>query len=342
MKKLLMITQKVDENDMIFRVFISWINLLAKRLDHLYIICLEKGTYHLPGNVSVFTLGKERGKSKLGQLFNFYNLIFKLRREYDSVFVHMAPIWAALGGLFWRIMGKKLILWYTHRAVTLRLRIAEKFADVILTASKESFRLNSDKVIITGHGIDTDLFRPGEKKHKEKKLLLLTGGRITPSKKYDGLVAICSELASRGIDFRMDIFGEPVLKSDFEYKERIGKKIKDLGLQKNLEFLGKIKHENLPFCYNSHDIFIHISRTGGTDKTILEAMACGIGVLSSSDAPRSFLPGELIFDDSKPGETADKIITTDFSKYTEALRKYVVTNHNLDSLISRIGDIING
>ena len=54
---------------------------------------------------------------------------------------------------------KKTLLWYTHKAVNWKLKLAEKLVDKIFTASKESFRLPSKKVEITGHGIDLEKFK---------------------------------------------------------------------------------------------------------------------------------------------------------------------------------------
>ena len=51
-------------------------------------------------------------------------------------------------------------LWYTHRSVTLRLRLAERAATRVVSASPESFRLPSDKLRVIGHGIDTQRFTP--------------------------------------------------------------------------------------------------------------------------------------------------------------------------------------
>ena len=59
-------------------------------------------------------------------------------------------------------------------------------------------KLKGKKVIVTGHGINTDLFKPslrgldlGETNHK---LRILSVGRIAPVKNYDELMP-CSERA---------------------------------------------------------------------------------------------------------------------------------------------------
>ena len=58
-----------------------------------------------------------------------------------------------------------------------------------VTASRESYRLSSDKVIVTGHGIDTERFRPlAESGKSRKEQALLSVGRISPRKNYETLI----------------------------------------------------------------------------------------------------------------------------------------------------------
>lgn len=349
--KLLIITQKVDENDQLLGFFIDWIHRFSEKFGKIVIICLEKGEFKLPENVEVISLGKDSRVGKLKILFKFYLLIFTRRNDYDAVFVHMNPIWVVLGGPYWRLRGKNVFFWYTHKAVTLKLRLAEKFANTIFTASKESFRLKSKKIIITGHGIDTRLFQPGEKltlasssgreEIKNEKLKILSVGRIAPVKNYETLIKAANILKNRGENFSVTMIGEAPLEQDKQYEEKLKLLITNYQLQDYFNFVGKVNHKDLPGYYQSHDIFIHLSKTGSLDKTILEAMACGMKVLSSNDASRGFLSPEMIFDQDNSAELADKIKSV-IKKYSDpALREYVIQNHNLDNLLNRISVIIN-
>ena len=139
MKRLLIITQKVDEDDQLLGFFVGWIREFKKHFS----------------SVSVIALRAPR-KSWFRLLLQ---ILWQVPRH-DAVFIHMAPMFAILAAPWARVWGKRIGLWYTHKAVTWKLRIAEKFVDVIFTASPESFRLPSKKVIITGHGIDTELYKP--------------------------------------------------------------------------------------------------------------------------------------------------------------------------------------
>ena len=141
--KLLIVTQKVDINDSNLGFFHRWIEEFAKHYERVEVICLEKGKYNFSRNVFVSSLGKEDGRGRIFRLIRFLHLVNILR--YDRVFVHMNPEYVILGGPIWHILGMKVAFWYTHKAVNLRLRLAVRIADVIFSASRESFRLATMK-----------------------------------------------------------------------------------------------------------------------------------------------------------------------------------------------------
>lgn len=341
MKNLLIITQKVDKNDQLLGFFIEWLRLFANNFKNITVLCLEKGQFSLPNNVKVLSLGKDSGVSKLKQLVHFYKLIYGHKNNYDEVFVHMNPIWVVLGGVSWHLMKKKIFFWYTSGGVTTKLKIAEKLADTILTASKESFRLPSKKVIVTGHGIDTELFKPDlTKKINDGKSRLLSVGRIALVKNYETLVSAAKILKSKNIDFSVTMIGEAPLEKDKKYEEQLKLLIASYKLQNTFNFTGKVVNKDLPPYYQSHDIFIHLSKTGSLDKTILEAMACGMKVLSSNDSARSFLEDKYLFNENDPSMLAEKIIFVIEEPVSPELRNYVVNHNKLDDLIEKISNRI--
>ena len=364
MKNLLIITQRVDENDQLLGFFIDWLKRFSEKFRKITVLCLERGKCDLPENIEVISMGKDSGYSKIRQLSTFYFLLSTLK--YDVIFVHMNPIWVVLGGPVWRLSGKKIFFWYTSGGVTAKLKLAEKFADVIFTASKESFRLSSKKVIITGHGIDTGLFKPDSSRSKAipaevprhepspsnlkdgasrfdlKGIKILSVGRLAPVKNYETLIDATKILKDTGLDFSVTMIGEVALDSDHRYLASLKLKVKNLKLEENFKFIGKVNHKELPEYYQSHDIFVHLSKTGSVDKTLLEAMASGMKVLSSNDSARAFLPAELLFNGFDPAELAAKIVAVKDEPADPALREYVVRNHNLDKLIENISFIIGG
>lgn len=338
-KNLLIITQKVDVHDQLLGFFVPWLHEFAKRYAQVTVLCLEAGEYALPENVRVISLGKDRGASRLSILFHFYRWIISHRSEYDAVFVHMNPVWVVVGGIPWHAMHKKVALWYTHKAVTLKLRLAAHGADIIFTASPESFRLKSSKVVVTGHGIDTNLFRPDTSGHLPG-LTLLSVGRIAPVKNYEMLVQAVRILQQEGRDPSVTLIGEPALAQDIEYEKRLKDLIQGLGVASHFRFLGKISNKDLVPYYQSNAIFVHLSKTGSLDKAILEAMACGMKVVSCNDASRRFLPSSAIFSEHDTQSLIVAIRNAAEEPASPTLRHYVVEHHNLDKLISAISSLL--
>ena len=162
--RVLLITQEIDENSALLGVTLTWIRHLAPKVDHVAVLALSVGAANLPANVSLYSMGKERSANKLFLLRNFYRHLWGLlrRREVDVVFVHMVPRYAILAAPLARLFGVPIVLWNAHGTVSRYLRLAHRLVAVVVTASPESFRINSPKRIVTGHGIDADYFTAAE------------------------------------------------------------------------------------------------------------------------------------------------------------------------------------
>src|SRR3989344_1746143 len=124
--KLLILTQKIDDNDDHFTFFLDWVLEFSDYFEKVTVVALWVKGYDLPSNVEVLSLGKESGESRVKYLFRFYKYIFLNRKDYDSVFIHMNVEYVILGGLFWRLMKKNVSLWYVHKHTDLKLFSAEK------------------------------------------------------------------------------------------------------------------------------------------------------------------------------------------------------------------------
>ncbi|MFA6315450.1 MAG: glycosyltransferase family 4 protein [Candidatus Paceibacterota bacterium] len=321
--KLLIITQKVDKDDPILGFFHGWIVEFAGHCESVVVICLEKGAKELLVNAEVLSLGKEDGISRVKYLWRFYRHIWKERKNYDAVFVHMNPIYVVLGGLLWRMLGKKISLWYTHKNVDWKLRLAEKFTHKIFTASKESFRLSSRKVQVMGHGIDVDFFSPDTRVIPGNALLSV--GRLMPTKRHD-LVIEASALVGRPLR----IAGEGSLRLELENL------VKKLGA--SVEFLGPLTQAQLRDEYRKAAFLVHTSETGSLDKVVLEALACGLRVITTSTS----LSGLPIMKAHAIPKAIAEVITATSGFDRQSLVSYVRENHSLQNLIPKIlGDMKN-
>jgi glycosyltransferase involved in cell wall biosynthesis len=267
--KLLIVTQVVDSHDSDLGFFVRWIEEFAKHAERVEVICLKEGQHTLPANVHVHSLGKEKGVSRFGYVLHFYKYLWQLRHNYDAVFVHMNPEYVVLGGLWWRLTHKRVSLWYMHKSVNLKLRIAALLSNVILTGSKESFRLKSKKVQVTGHGIDTDFFSPDASVKRGDWLLSV--GRLMKSKRHDLVIRVAVEKNKE-----LRIAGEGPERANLEALAR--------SLNAKVTFLGPLSQAQLRDEYRAAALFIHTSETGSLDKVTLEALACGLPISTNDPA----------------------------------------------------------
>ncbi len=340
--KLLLITQAVDKTDPNLGFFHAWILKLAAEVEHLYVICLRAGEYDLPSNVTVLSLGKEKKESRAQYLLRFYHYIFQYRKNYQSVLVHMNPEYVVLGGLFWRVMRKKIGLWYVHKSVDLKLRIAEKMVTKIFTTSPESFRLRTKKISYLGHGINMGEFKI---QAPDINLVFLSASRITSSKHLDTIVQGLAELKKNGLKARLEIAGAPITTADKVYLQDLKQLVSDLGLDADVIFLGGLDRLGLVVALARSHLLIHASSTGSTDKIVLEALASGRPVITSSEAYQEEAKAGFveIFKPENPTDLAEKIIQlnkagklqTPFLPRTESV-EYIRKHHNLDTVIKQI------
>lgn len=335
--KLLIVTQKVNLVDSILGFFHHWIEEFAKHFEKVEVITLEVGEYNLPSNVSVHSLGKEKGYNRFRRFLQL--TAYSLQLKYDCILIHMNPEYLALFGWYWKSRDKRTALWYTHKSVTWWLRIAEKFADRIFTASHESFRLPSKKVEIVGHGIDLELFtRTQEHKNTRTNLQLLSVGRISPSKDLETILLAIKRLSDEDIKVTLDVVGAPVVDADFEYKKTLHELVKNLKLENSIKFLGPKNYQGMPEIYRNHDLLIHASKTGSVDKVVLESLVCGTSVLSSSEAFYS-LPKHLRFKENDVEDLAAKIRNFRQAKLDiSPLIRLVSAQNNLEKLIKKISN----
>jgi hypothetical protein len=157
--RLLVCTQAVDKDERALGFFHRWLEEMAHSFTRIEVVCLKEGRHSLPGNVQIHSLGKETGRSRLKYVLHFYRYAWTLRHEYDAVFVHMNQEYVLMGGLFWRLLGKRIILWRNHKMGNRLTDIACRLADVVCYTSPEAFVARLPHAVRMPIGIDTTQFR---------------------------------------------------------------------------------------------------------------------------------------------------------------------------------------
>ncbi len=342
--KLLILTQKVDKNDSYFAFFHDWLIRFSRECEQVIVISLEVGAYDLPHNVKVVSLGKEKGKSRFKYMARLVYFLSKYRTEYDAIFAHMSPWYAVFSFPWAKIFNKKLALWYVHRSVDFKLRLAHMLVDKVFTATPESFNLPSHKVNYMGQSVPLDKFsRPQLKVVSQPQLFkIITVGRITPIKNIDILIEAASLLPAQ-INYELHIVGAPVLESDFEYLNKLKELILAKGIQDRVKWRGAIKNSELTSeLYQSH-VSVNLCPPGGLDKAVLESMAARVPVVVANTAFKEYFSGhtEHIVSLSDIQKIAQELVWVwnggePVEKYTDSLYNSVSKLSNLDHMIHKI------
>lgn len=126
------------------------------------------------------------------------------------------------------------------------------------------------------NGIDTDMFSPPRERLLKGPLKLLTVCRLIARKRIHLLIEALAILIRDGIDARLTIAGEGNLLD--ELRHLTGR----LGLLDRVCFSGLVTYDKMAALYREHDLFVMSSQHEGMSNAMLEAMACGLPVVTTA------------------------------------------------------------
>lgn len=284
--KLLFVTQIVDRNDTVLGAYHEWIRELAQHVERIEVICLYEGEHDLSANVRVHSLGKERASSlprflrRAVYLVRFKRLAWKLRRDYDAVFVHMNQEYILIAGPMWKLLGKRVYMWRNHYAGSFFTDIAASFCTRVFCTSRFSYTARYKKTVLMPVGVDMGRFHPDANRVRKPRSILFLA-RMSPSKDPLLLLEALRELSERDVPFTATFVGSPTLQDEAYYRSLVTR-AEEYTLSGCITFLPAVPNRQTPDLYRTHEIFVNTSRSGMFDKTIFEAAASGCEVLAAS------------------------------------------------------------
>jgi glycosyltransferase involved in cell wall biosynthesis len=337
MARLIFITQSFDENDPVLATTVSWVNSMAaeSRIASIHVIALRSGPYPPIRKVTVSAI---RARTKIGTMYRFYKEVIPRLRATDAFFVHMGgpyPLWLLPFRLFF---GIPIYQWKTHRHVGLMMEFYARICDTkVFTATRQSFPYFLSHVSVLGHGIDTDFFVIPESLPFEG---VISVGRIASVKRLDVALSALAECHKAGLVLSLHIYG-PIARKDGKYREQLARSAGDSGIAESVFFHGPVRQRLLPAIIGRHRVMVSCN-DGGLDKAVLEAMACGVPVVTDNPCVLEILPPEMRFycivprgDAAAYAAALSRIMGMDAGSYCAlgaALRSIVVRDHSLRSL----------
>ncbi len=199
----------------------------------------------------------------------------------------------------------------------------------------------SGKFIITGHGVDTKIFRPIKAKKDKNRIVLLSVGGLYKIKGHHIIIESLRKTIDSGINN-----AELWIVGDGYYKKNLLKLCANLGVQDKVKFLGSLEPKKLAGIYNLSDIFV-LANFQEITPAVNEALACGIPVVVMECGGMDFaIPNENY------GLVANKFDSDDMSrkilrlikdkrlaeKIAENGRKYILKNFSLEAYADKLYD----
>jgi colanic acid/amylovoran biosynthesis glycosyltransferase len=138
------------------------------------------------------------------------------------------------------------------------------------------FGLDTQRAHVIHPAVDINFFQPrlGERPARSTFHVLTTGSLIWRKGLDYALLAI-----RKMIDFRIPVYFDIIGSGPDESKVRFT--IHDLGLQDHVRLLGKLPQEQIKEKLQSADVFLLSSLSEGISNAILEAMSCGVPVVTT-------------------------------------------------------------
>jgi glycosyltransferase involved in cell wall biosynthesis len=131
-------------------------------------------------------------------------------------------------------------------------------------------------VEVIGNGIDTERFAPRAGAPNGAPRTVLFVGRLNPLKRVDLMIRALASPRLGGRSVRLRIVGEGVSGPSLR------RLAQDLGVGERVDFVGEVAFDLIDAEYRKADLYCQLSAIEGMSNTLVEAMASGLPVISST------------------------------------------------------------
>ncbi len=345
--RLLVFTQKIDQNDDLLGSFHQVIVELAAQCESVIAVGLSVGEHNLPANVEVRSLGKEVRASKLRYVLRTLQYSWKYRKQYDAVFVHMNKEYVVVAGWLWRLLGKRVAMWYNHKFGNWMARLAARIAHTIFYTSDSAFTAQFAHAHQMPVGVDTELFAPSDSRAFAQDVLRIVAvGRLSAVKRIDVMIDAVAQLRDAGLDVHFSCYGNPVDRAeDRQYVEGLHEKVRTEGLEDVVEFFPGIPNQEVAQVLQNQDVYINTTPAGSMDKTIFEAMAVAMPVVVQNTSVAPLLSEDMakhvVTGDGASALAEQIVMWSEMDQEARdtmgaQMRDYVIAHHSMKLLAQEI------
>lgn len=148
---------------------------------------------------------------------------------------------------------------------------------------------------IIPNGVDTNHFTPIQNKPPMTPFKLVAVGRFNQVKRLDLAIQGIHQAQKQGLNAELTLVGNGNLLDELKNLTQ------RLNIAGHVHFTGWLDPTDMPACYQSHHAFILTSINEGMNNAMLEAMACGLPIITTSCEGTE----ELVTDNGKILDTPD-------------------------------------
>lgn len=189
------------------------------------------------------------------------------------------------------------------------------------------------RILVKPKGLDLDRFQFFKNKPTTELTAIVTRSLYDIYRHKEILEAL-SILKGKGIFIRILMIGDGV------EKENLINQTSQLGLQDQVQWLGRVPNDSLPLQLAKAQLYIAIPETEGVSASLFEAMACGCyPIVTDLPANRAFIQNGhngLLVEVGNPADLAEKIEIyfrnpSRFTPYVQKNREFILANCNLEN-----------
>ena len=179
--------------------------------------------------------------------------------------------------------------WYSF--LNMQKKVAPKINSIITPSNNSKkdiindFKCLKENIEVINNGLDTDIFKPRKDIKREAYRLITTASADVPLKGLDYTLKALARL-KEDLDINLLIIGKP--KKD-GHTLRL---IKNLGIEKNIEFKTNLTQEEIAIEYAKSSIAIVSSLYEGFGYPVIEAMSCSIPLIATNTSSIPELVGD--------------------------------------------------
>ncbi len=180
-----------------------------------------------------------------------------------------------------------------HLLKRLQIRRCLNNADSVISVSlslsrfvEQAYKIAGSKIQVIPNGIDKTVFKPESQNLARKRLnlpenhkILVTVGGLTKRKGIDRVIRLLPGLQDTMPDILYVVIGGASREGD--ERNNLSALVRELELDDTVLFLGPLSHSEIVRWLNAADVFVLLTANEGCANVIMEALACGLPVVTT-------------------------------------------------------------